>query len=127
MTTLNDITRSPLRDWLLHEVCPFWFERLLDPSGGFYEALDEASQAVVSPERTILNQARLTYTASHAWLLGRDQRMLHAANHGFAILKKACAAGGGAAGWPRKFCTDGTVVDAARDAYDQAFVIFGLG
>jgi mannose/cellobiose epimerase-like protein (N-acyl-D-glucosamine 2-epimerase family) len=126
MTTVHNATLSPLRGWLLHEVCPFWFERLLDPAGGFYEALDENSQAVESIERTVLNQARLTYTASHAWLLARDERMLRAANHGFAVLKKACAPAGPAGGWPRKFCTDGTVVDATRDAYDHAFVIFGL-
>ena len=117
---------SSLRNWLLNEVCPFWFDRLLDPAGGFYEGLDAASQAVRSTERTILNQARLTYVASHAWLMGKDPRMLRAAEHGFAFVKNACALDGQQGGWPRKLCVDGTVVDGACDAYDHAFIIFAM-
>ena len=112
------------RDWLLQHVCPFWFERLLDPTGGFYEALDAGSKPVQSPERTILNQSRLTYVASHAYLLGGDKRMLEVAAHGMAFLKRACKSSGPLAGWPRRLSASGEALDGTRDAYDHAFIIF---
>lgn len=117
---------GPLRGWLLGQVCPFWFDRVLDPAGGFLEALDASSLPLVSPERSILNQARLTYVASHAFLLGGDETMRHAAAHGFAMIRKALGSAGPSMGWPRRFLANGTVLDGTRDAYDHAFVIFAM-
>lgn len=115
-----------LRSWLLQHVCPFWFDRVLEPTGGFHEALDGQSRVVRSDERSILNQARLTYVASHAYLLGGDEGMLRIAGHGFAFIQKACQEQGPQSGWPRRLKVDGSVLDGARDAYDHAFIIFAL-
>ncbi|HYW55629.1 MAG TPA: AGE family epimerase/isomerase [Polaromonas sp.] len=114
------------RAWLLQHVCPFWFERVMDPAGGFYEGLDAASKPVLSPERTILNQARLTYVASHAFLLGGGAPMRAAAEHGLAFLELACKEKGSSAGWPKRLSVDGTALDGTRDAYDHAFIIFAM-
>lgn len=117
---------SRIRGWLLDEVCPFWFGRITDPAGGFFEALNGASQALLSPERTVLNQARLTYVASHAYLLGKDEGMLKAAEHGFAFLHAVLDPAAPSMGWPRRISVDGKVLDETRDAYDHAFVIFAM-
>ncbi len=124
----NNSARSDesLRGWLLQHVCPAWFDQVADPAGGFHEALDAGSQAIRSPERSILNQARLTYVASHAFLLGGSERMRQLADHGFACIRQACSIKGPLAGWPRRFLVDGSELDGARDAYDHAFIIFAM-
>lgn len=122
-------TASTLRLWLLDHVCPFWAKRMIDPAGGFFEALDLASEPLPSARRSILNQARLTYVFSHAYILGKDPAMLSAASHGFSFLQRCFRKG---EGWPHGIGVDGAAFaagpepdsDAKRDAYDHAFVLF---
>jgi mannose/cellobiose epimerase-like protein (N-acyl-D-glucosamine 2-epimerase family) len=119
-------TAAALRRWLLEHVAPFWAARVTDPAGGFYEALDADSAALPGPRRSILNQARLTYVFSHAYLLGGAPAMLDAATHGFAFMQRCFGKDG--KGWPHAVGLDGAAfeagADARRDAYDHAFVLF---
>ena len=71
-----------LRAWLLGHVCPYWAERIVDPRGGYFEGLDASGKVAHAPQRTVLNQARLTYVFSHAAVLGAGPAMLEAACHG---------------------------------------------
>ena len=113
-----------LRPWLIGHVCPFWLERLHDPAGGFFEALDADGKPVREPRRTSLVQARLIYVFSHAYALSGDDTFRRAAEHGLAFLNRALRADDG--GFLRAAAVDGTVIDETRDAYDQAFVLFAL-
>lgn len=113
-----------LRPWLLDHVCPFWLERVSDPAGGFFEAVDALGAPVTGPRRTLLCQARLTYVFSHAYLLGGDPAVGAAARHGIAFLMRAARAPDG--GWFRAVSVDGATLDNTRDAYDHAFALFAL-
>jgi mannose/cellobiose epimerase-like protein (N-acyl-D-glucosamine 2-epimerase family) len=113
-----------LRPWLLEHLCPFWRERILDPAGGFFEALDGNGRPVLDNRRTTLTQARLTYVFSHAYMLGGDPSFRAAAQHGVAFLMRAARAPDG--GWFHAVSVDGATLDNARDAYDHAFVLFAL-
>jgi mannose/cellobiose epimerase-like protein (N-acyl-D-glucosamine 2-epimerase family) len=116
-----------LRRWLLEHVCPFWAARIVDPEGGFFESLDAQGQAGASPARTVLNQARLTYVFSHAAVLAGGGDLRAVADHGFDFVRRASVSGGGGfAGWHRSTSVHGEIIDGARDAYDQAFVIFAM-
>lgn len=119
-------TPQDVRLWLLERVCPFWESRIVDPEGGFFESLDAWGVVVPSRARTVLNQARLTYVFSHASLLGDSDTMRAAADHGFDFLRRASVCHGAFEGWHRSTTVQGAVVDAARDAYDHAFVIFAM-
>ncbi len=117
---------QPTRLWLLEHVCPYWHERIVDLQGGFFEGLDEDGRALVSPLKTVLNQARLTYVFSHASVMGGSSAMRGAADHGFDFLRRASVLAGRFEGWHRTTTNHGEIVDAARDTYDQAFVIFAM-
>lgn len=125
-TTGGRAGRTAARDWLLGCVCPFWAARIIDAQGGFFEALDADGVASPAPVRSVLNQARLTYVFSHASLLAGGGPMRAAADHGFDFLRRAALQQGGGEGWARSTGVAGQVIDATRDAYDQAFVIFAL-
>ena len=115
---------ATLRPWLVGHVCPFWLERIRDPAGGFFENLAADGGSMREPRRTTLVQARLTYTFSHAFLLSADASFRQAAAHGFEFLLRACRAPDG--GWLHAVTVDGAAIDATRDAYDHAFVLFAL-
>ena len=119
-------TPQSTRLWLLEHVCPFWCARIVDPQGGFFEALDASGQASQSGTKTVLNQARLTYVFSHAALLGGDDSRRRAADHGFDFLRRASVVTGSFEGWHRAAKNNGEILDPVRDAYDQAFVIFAM-
>ena len=114
------------RSWLMDQVCPYWASRVVDPDGGFFESLDAQGRPVASATRTVLSQARLTYVFSHAAVLGGGPEMQHCADHGFDSIRRASLINGSFEGWHRRSTVDGAVVDAARDTYDQAFVIFAM-
>ena len=115
-----------LDQWLFDHVCPFWMDAVIAESGGFYEALDADGKPVCGNERSVLNQARMTYVFSHAYCLRPTPRLRAGAEHGFSFLCRMEAISGAGHGWQRMVSVDGTVVDPTRDAYDQAFVIFSM-
>ena len=115
-----------IRRWTLEHVCPYWCERIVDPRGGYFEALDERGEAVRSPAKTALNQARLTYVLSHASILGGSASLRRAADHGFDFLQRSSAINGRFEGWHRSTDNQGAILDSARDTYDHAFVIFAM-
>jgi len=120
---------SAVRSWLLDHVCPYWASRIVDPDGGFFESLDTQGQPVFSETRRVLSQARLTYAFSHATVLGAGPKTREAADHGFECLRRASGANGANGsfeGWHRSTAGQGVIVDATRDTYDQAFVIFAM-
>ena len=122
----TQIGPQPTRLWLLEHVCPYWCARIVDPEGGFFEALDEDGRPLVSLSKTVLVQARLTYVFSHASVLGGDETLRSAADHGFDFLRRASVLTGRFEGWHRATTNHGEIIDPACDAYDQAFVIFAM-
>ncbi len=111
--------------WLDDVLVPWWRKHIVDPHGGYFEALAGDGTVNVDARRTTLNQARLTYVFSHAAIRTGDALSLRAAAHGFDFLKRRCrdAATGG---WFRAVDVAGGIVDPVHDAYDHAFVLFAL-
>ena len=112
--------------WLLEHVCGFWATRIVDGRGGFFEKLDAVGKPITTVNRGVLTQARLTYVFSHAYVLSRDEKLLHAAEHGFDFLFQTSPGAESEDGWPHISTSDGQVVDESRDAYDHAFIIFSM-
>ena len=80
----------------------------------------------MSPTKTVLVQARLTYVFSYASVLDGADTLRQAADHGFDFLRRSSVLTGSFEGWHRATTPRGEIIDAARDAYDQAFVIFAM-
>lgn len=117
---------STLHTWILEQLCRFWCSRIVDPAGGYFEGLNASGQALPSPTRTLLNQARLTFAFSLATVLGGDAQLRNAADHGFAFLKKTAMPRDHGLTWPRRWDAQGQVLDADLDAYDSSFVILAM-
>jgi mannose/cellobiose epimerase-like protein (N-acyl-D-glucosamine 2-epimerase family) len=123
---MNTTHQSSLQTWLLEQLCPYWSNRIVDPVGGYFEGLDARGYALPSPTRTLLNQARLTFAFSLATVLGGDDQLRAAADHGFAFLKKIAKPTDLGLTWPRNVDAHGQVIDPALDAYDLSFVILAM-
>ncbi len=113
------------RTWMFDRALPFWASVGQDQAGlGAREHLSlDGSPAKVGYKRTRV-QARQIYAFSHAALLGwsEGKRM---AEGGYRFLIRSAQRDGG--GWVRRVSPGGeTVLDAAIDLYDQAFVLFAL-
>ncbi len=124
--SIMQTTPWSIRPWLLEHVCPYWSKRVIDPQGGFFEALDDVGRVIESSRKTVLYQARLTYVFSHATFMGGGNTMRMAADHGFDFLRRDSVLTGRFEGWHRATTRQGEIVDPIRDAYDQAFVIFAM-
>mgnify|MGYP006372082351 CR=1 FL=1 len=126
MTSGTPLSSAALKNWLLEELCPYWSARIVDPAGGFFEGLNAQGQALKTPARTLLNQARSTFTFSLASLLGGDAQIRATADHGFAFLKHLAGPDERGMTWPRGMDAQGRVLNPSLDAYESSFVILAM-
>ena len=110
-------------DWGRTLALPFWAERGWDPRhGGFFETLDMSGEGVTGDIRRVRAQARQVYVfarAAHEGWLDRTDL----AEAGMDRLARIAWAPDDQPGWVHLVRDDGSVVDARRDFYDQAFLI----
>lgn len=111
--------------WLNQVALPFWCAHGVDYTlGGYFEALDLGGSPLdVGFKRTRLT-ARQIYAFSHAALNG-NLDAARAAEHGYHFLIKAHQ-GSKRGSWHRLVHPDGSILDAAQDLYDLAFVLFAI-
>ena len=110
--------------WLFDHALPLWWENGFDrDSLCFHEALDLGGAPVAAPRR-VLVQARQTYVYAAAGKLGWTGPWREAVEAGAKVLvDKAIRQDGGTA---HLLDAKGAPLDARRDLYDTAFVIFAL-
>lgn len=123
VASLNDIA-ADARHWLLEVAAPLWSTRGRLEKGLFAERLTRAGAADDAPRRLFV-QARHTYSFCEMGRLGWDGPWRQLAN---ATVDYLLAHGRRADGlFIHAFTTDGAVLDARADLYDQAFMLFCLG
>lgn len=68
-----------------------WFPRAHDPSGGFFQSFDDAWKPGADTERSVVYQARLTWTAAEALLRQKTEKRAwrERVEHGVAYLESA--------------------------------------
>lgn len=115
---------AQLRDWFAGAALPLWVEGGYDDvRGGFYEALNfDATPSVGRPRRT-RTQARQIHAFSQAGLRGWHDGAEALAAKGFDHFLRYACPDGGARGCVHRLADDGSVLDARRDLYDQAFLL----
>lgn len=126
------MTASPLRrlaDWVVGEALPFWLDAGFDAANGhFVEKL--ALDGTAEPEGAVRTRtaARQIYVYAHAAALGvAPPGALEAACRAGDALHAVAWQSGDRPGYARSFDRlAGTVLDPARDLYDQACVLLAL-
>ncbi len=102
---------------------PLWIACGIDPRNQlFVESLDEAGRPDLAAPRRVRVQGRQLHCFSRAMAFG------HALRPGLDRTLDAIAAAAWAeeGGWIHLLSGDGQPLDAKRDSYDQAFLLFGL-
>lgn len=126
MTELQEIAARSAR-WLDESALPLWASRGFDASrGAFEEQLDFSGAPIVSAPRRVMVQARQIAVYSAAALSGRYPAGNALALRAARSMIETYLAVDGAAGWVFAADRDGRVVDARRDLYAHAFVLFAL-
>ena len=116
-----------LRAWLVDQALPLWSTTGWDAKrGGFIERLRPDGSPETEMPRRVRVQARQIYcfakAAQSGWFADAKAVALRATEY---LLAKASGADG-APGYVHLLSPDGTVLKAARDAYDHAFVLLAL-
>ena len=116
--------RRRVHHWLFQETLPLWSTVGVDERhGGFHEALGFDGIPLMKPKR-IRTMARQVYAFAVAKARGWDGPADRLISHGIAFM-----AGNGRTdkgGWVRTLNVDGSVADAAEDAYDHSCVLLAL-
>ncbi|HEV2896261.1 MAG TPA: AGE family epimerase/isomerase [Pseudaminobacter sp.] len=116
--------RRRVRHWLFEETLPLWSTAGVDEAhGGFFEALGFDAAPLMKPKR-MRTMARQVYAfavaKAHGWDGPADRLIAHGLD--FIAGKGRTDRGG----WVRVLNVDGSVADAAEDAYDHACVLLAL-
>jgi mannose/cellobiose epimerase-like protein (N-acyl-D-glucosamine 2-epimerase family) len=119
--------REPVRDWLRDAALPLWAGAGYDrAAGGFVERLRwDGSPDLEAPKRVRV-QARQIYVFAHAGLTGLAPTGPALAEAGWDHLTRHACPNGVEHGFAHLLARDGRVLDATRDTYDHAFVLFAL-
>jgi mannose/cellobiose epimerase-like protein (N-acyl-D-glucosamine 2-epimerase family) len=115
--------------WLTNDALPVWLASGFDPKHDlFYEKLHldgRPDAAAVLRSRTQARQIHVYARAAELGFVPRDpslQTAIRAADRLHAV----AWAPDGRPGWVHLLKADGSIVDARRDLYDQAFLLFAL-
>ena len=116
------------RDWLrqtLTQEVGHWRVAVVTPSGFFQPSLDRQWRPVGRQVGTLVSQSRLLYVLAIGYETTRDKSYLEAVIKGadFLLARFRDAEQGG---WFWSVSPEGAVLDASKDSYGHAFVIFGL-
>ena len=116
---------STVLGWLQQRALPLWSEAGVDhESGGFAECLTLDGAPILDVPKRLRVQARQMYCYAHAHLMGWDGPWLLAARQGYDFM---CAHyWHDDDGWIFSVNREGRPAGTVREAYEQAFALFGL-
>lgn len=114
-----------VKEEFLSHVIPFW-ESLADrDNGGYYGLLDYNLKLDKAAEKGCILNSRILWFFSNAYLTFGDASYLKYADHAYAFLKDFCMDKEHAGVfWSLNY--DGSICDATKHTYNQAFAIYGL-
>lgn len=105
---------------------PLWADAALDRRhGGFYSRLSGTLEPIASDSKRVLVQTRLLWTFSDAARSGGDPRFRRIADELFDFLLERCRDEKGG-GWFATLTHAGEPLDATKDTYIHAFVLYSL-
>jgi mannose-6-phosphate isomerase len=116
-----------LKSRMTEDALPLWSTVGWDPaSGGFIDRLHADGSADTAAPRRVFVQARQIYCYAKAAQMGWYPEGRAIALKGLEHLLASAKAPDGRPGYVHRLTAEGTVLDARRDAYDHAFILFAL-
>ena len=116
-----------LKRRMIDEALPLWSTIGWDhATGGFIDRLHRDGTADAAAPRRVFVQARQIYCYAKAAQLGWYPQGRAIALKGLEHLLAKAKAPDGRPGYVHRLTPQGTVLDARRDAYDHAFILFAL-
>ncbi|TGQ46842.1 mannose-1-phosphate guanylyltransferase/mannose-6-phosphate isomerase [Mesorhizobium sp. M00.F.Ca.ET.216.01.1.1] len=116
--------RRRVHHWLFQETLPLWSTSGVDERhGGFHEAVGFDATPLMKPKR-MRTMARQVYAFAVAKARGWDGPADRLISHGIEFMTRNGRTDRG--GWVRTLNIDGSVADAAEDAYDHSCVLLAL-
>lgn len=116
--------RRRVGHWLFEETLPLWSTAGVDRvHGGFHEALSFDGSPLGKPKR-MRTMARQVFAFAVAKSRGWDGPADELISHGLAFMTGKGRTDRG--GWVRALNSDGSVLDAAEDAYDHSCILLAL-
>ena len=124
-TSATDFNFDWFRTFLLDDLLPHWLRHAVTDEGLFLTQLDRRWRPLGEQFGTAVSQTRLLYNFSVGYDLTGDDRYLRAVDSGarFLLDKFRDPKYGG---WFHSVGPGGAVIDDHKNAYDFAFIIFGL-
>ena len=122
---LSELKRQ-VRDELMHNILPFWMEKMKDDEqGGFYGQIKGDGQLVPQSDKGGILNARILWTFSSAYLQEKNPLLLEMANRAKKyILDHFFDPEFGGTYWTISF--DGKPVDTKKQIYSQAFFVYAF-
>ena len=124
MGTLEKMAEE-MTEELTQHIAPFWMQLQDRKYGGYYGYLDYQLKLNKKAEKGCILNSRIIWFFSNAYTLWKNPSYLAAANHGYEFLVRHCLdQDNGGIYWSLNY--DGTVADATKHTYNQAFCIYAL-
>jgi len=114
-----------LRAFLVEDILPNWLRCAPTEEGLYLPHLDRQWRQSGDEYGSLVSQGRLVYCFSAGYELTGEAAYRQAAESGSAFLLDAFRDGENG-GWFYSCTRDGGVLDATKDSYGHAFVVFGL-
>ncbi len=123
---ITAIDNAGVAEWLYDLALPLWADAGVDGEhGGFVEQLSLSGEPDYDVPKRMRVQARQMYVYSHAAMLGWPGPGVDTARVGFEFLTRHYW-NDQDGGWVFAVTRDGAPQDTRREAYEQAFALFGL-
>ncbi len=120
-----EMLSNEVKDHLQEVIIPFWKKLRDDEYGGYYGAMNFDLEVDKSAIKGCILNSRILWFFSNAYLLLKDESLLLEATHAFQFLKNYCLdKENGGIYWSLAY--DGSVVDATKHTYNQAFAVYAL-
>ncbi len=116
---------NKVKDHLENCIIPFWKGLRDDEFGGYYGYLDYNLKLDKKAEKGCILNSRILWFFSSAYLLLKDESLLHEADHAYVYMTNHCLdKENGGIFWSTTY--DGKVRDSTKHTYNQAFAIYAL-
>ncbi len=116
--------RAEIETELLHHIIPFWAGLRDEQNGGYVGLVDYDLIRHPEADKGCILNSRILWFFSEAYLLLRDEALLDHARHAYTMLKRMTDEKNGGVFW--SLHADGSVADATKHTYNQAFAIYAL-
>ncbi|MBQ9198265.1 MAG: AGE family epimerase/isomerase [Clostridia bacterium] len=115
---------TEIRAELCGRILPFWMGLRDDAHGGYIGRVDYDLTRHPEADKGCILNSRILWFFSETYLLLGDEALLEEARHAYQMLEKMTDEQNGGVYW--SLHADGSVADAIKHTYNQAFAIYAL-